>query len=48
MLALSMIRIGKGLVGSVSGYCDPVGYLAIVLVAWGSTKKSVPEVGIVG
>ena len=31
--ALGIIRIGQGLVGSVSGYCDWVGYHVMVLVA---------------
>ena len=39
--ALGIIRIGQGLVGSVSGKCDRVGYQVMVLVAWSpSTLKS--------
>ena len=33
-LALGIVRIGQGLVGSVLGQCDWVGYQVLVLVAW--------------
>ena len=38
---LGIIKIGKGLVGSVSGYCDSVGYQVIVLAAWSPSWEAI-------